>query len=210
MAAVAMSAAVLAPAFPAADAEVTPTRDLAYAGAGGPRLDVHLPPGAADAPRPAVVLVHGGAWTRGSRAKMAGIADRLAGAGFVTFNVGYTLAAPGRPGHPTQLRELRAAVRWIRMRAARFGVDPGGSARSGARRAGISSACWRRPGGVRSAPALASVPPSPGRRRSTCRGSRVTPCAGRSARSSAAAAERAGSAPPRSPTRAPTTRRCCS
>lgn len=45
-------------------------------------------------------------------------------AGFVAFGVGCMLAAPERPGYPRQLREMRAAVRFIRRNAWRFRADP--------------------------------------------------------------------------------------
>jgi acetyl esterase/lipase len=72
---------------------------------------------------PAVLLVHGGGWSGGSKARMAPYARRLARAGFVAFNAGYTLAAPGLPAYGVQPRQLRAVVRWIRRESDRFGVD---------------------------------------------------------------------------------------
>lgn len=97
-------------------------RDIPYDGTGGPKLDVYRPQGEA-ASRPAVIVVHGGGWVSRDRARTAVIAQALARAGLVAFNVDYTLAAPGRPGYPGQPRELRAAVRFVRANAADYGVD---------------------------------------------------------------------------------------
>jgi acetyl esterase/lipase len=55
---------------------------------------------------------------------MAGISRALAQAGFVAFNVNYTLATWFQPGFPNQHTELTTALRWVRRHAARFGVDP--------------------------------------------------------------------------------------
>lgn len=99
-------------------------RDVPYAGAGGPTLDVHTPESVAGDRAAAVMVVHGGAWSAGDKAAIGNVARSLAAAGMVAVNVNYTLAAPGRPGFPSQLDQLRAAVRWVRRNAARIGVDP--------------------------------------------------------------------------------------
>ncbi|MCA1726189.1 MAG: alpha/beta hydrolase [Actinobacteria bacterium] len=84
------------------------------------RLDAYLPaqPGA----RPAVILLHGGSWSEGSRADLAGIGRAFAAEGFVAFSIDYRLA-PAHP-FPAALRDAQTAVRWVRRHAARFGVAP--------------------------------------------------------------------------------------
>jgi acetyl esterase/lipase len=88
-------------------------------------LDVYRPP-ARDAPRTAVVLVHGGGMWTGSRADMAHPARQLARAGHVAFSVDYRLveAAAGRHRWPAQLDDVQRVVRWVRANAAHYGVDP--------------------------------------------------------------------------------------
>lgn len=99
------------------------SRDVRYLGWRWPTLDIHRPePGRGRAP--AVLLVHGGAWSGGDKLALQRTARTLAAAGFVAVNVNYTLAGPGRPGFPTQVNELRGAVRWVRRRARSLGVDP--------------------------------------------------------------------------------------
>jgi len=93
-----------------------------YGEAGGVVLrgDLHVAEGLA-VPAPAVLVVHGGSWSRGSRTRMSGIARRLAEAGFVAFSVDYRLA-PAHP-FPAALEDLRAAVRWMRTQGRRHGID---------------------------------------------------------------------------------------
>jgi len=98
-------------------------RDVVYTPPGWPAAlaaDIHVP--GSEAPRPAVLLVHGGGWERRHRGDMDGIAARLAARGFVVMNVAYRFA----PAHrfPAQLHDLQQAVRWLRASAARYGVDP--------------------------------------------------------------------------------------
>jgi acetyl esterase/lipase len=105
-------------------ASYTVERDVVYTPAGWPEslgADVYLPL-AANAPRPAVLLVHGGGWRSRSRHDMNGIAKRLAARGFVVMNVSYRFA----PAHrfPAQVHDLQVALRWLRANAARYRIDP--------------------------------------------------------------------------------------
>jgi acetyl esterase/lipase len=88
-------------------------------------LDLFRPPARA-APRPAVVLVHGGGMWTGSRADMADPARQLARAGYVAVCIDYRLVdlATGRHSWPAQLDDVQRAVRWVRANAFRYGVDP--------------------------------------------------------------------------------------
>jgi acetyl esterase/lipase len=101
--------------------------DIAYGeGNGEPLLlDVARPP-AREAPRPAVLLLHGGSWSSGSRRDMAQPATKLAEAGYVTFNLEYRLLnlATGANRWPAQLDDVQRAVRWVRANAATYHVDP--------------------------------------------------------------------------------------
>ena len=107
--------------------EIASERGLAYGVAGGEPLllDIHFAP-ASDAPRPAVVLIHGGGMWTGSRADMTDMAMALARAGYVAFSIDYRLvdATAGRNRWPAQLDDTQRAVRWVRANAAAFNVDP--------------------------------------------------------------------------------------
>ena len=121
--AVVLVAAFGASAAGARGASLRVLADVEYAGPRGPTLDAYYRPDSERA-RAAVLVVHGGSWQRGDKRRMTGVSRQLANAGFAVFNVNYTLAREGRPGFPGQMRELRAAVRWVRARAGRLRVDP--------------------------------------------------------------------------------------
>lgn len=102
-----------APAVALSDIDVE--RDLAYAqgrGAQAPGADLYTP--RTTAPWPAIVLVHGGGWVRGSRGEMDGIAEAAARRGYAVLNIDYRLA-PDHP-YPAALEDVRAAVAWMRAR----------------------------------------------------------------------------------------------
>lgn|GEM_PF-563815 len=72
--------------------------------------------------RPAIIVIHGGGWYKGSRSDMGSIARRLATAGFVVVNISYRLAPAYQ--FPAQVIDVREAIRWTRREAVRLGVDP--------------------------------------------------------------------------------------
>jgi acetyl esterase len=75
--------------------------------------------------RPAVLLVHGGAWQGGDKRDFAPQGEAFAGLGFVAVSVNYRLA----PAHPlpAAIRDVQAAVEWLRAPAQvqRYRIDPG-------------------------------------------------------------------------------------
>ena len=106
-------------------------RGVPYAEVAGGRpleLDLWLP---ASGPAPLVLFVHGGAWRRGRRDDMGPRTRhwapnpfaRIAAAGLAVACVDYRLS--GEAVFPAQLDDLRAALRWLTLRAAELGVDTG-------------------------------------------------------------------------------------
>ncbi|MFE5835542.1 alpha/beta hydrolase fold domain-containing protein [Arthrobacter sp. NPDC056493] len=103
-------------------------------------LDLYLPepagsgaenrPGAAEPLRPAIVHFHGGGWRVGARSSLGPVTDGfgltpfvvLTEAGFVVASADYRLSAEAV--YPAQLHDAQAAVRWLRVHAASYGVDP--------------------------------------------------------------------------------------
>ena len=138
LAATSALAAILLCLFPAgASAAVTERLGVAYGSAVGfdgvektLRLDLYRPPARAK-PRPAIIWVHGGAFTFGDRRFMTPHAQAFARRGYVSATITYRLAGGGKlreVGYPAAIRaaqhDAQAAVRWFRRHARRLGVDP--------------------------------------------------------------------------------------
>jgi triacylglycerol lipase len=71
---------------------------------------------------PGVLVVHGGAWTMGSRVQLAAIANSLAEHGYTAAAISYRLA-PKHP-FPAQIYDCQAAVRYLREHAEELQLDP--------------------------------------------------------------------------------------
>jgi len=87
-------------------------------------LDLYMPKGVSDPPL--LVWVHGGGWSRGERAPVSTVA--LVNAGYAMATVDYRLSGEAR--FPAQIHDVKAAIRFLRANADRFGYD--------ARRIGIT------------------------------------------------------------------------
>ena len=104
-----------------------PQRGIAYGDADPEMQVIHaygLEP--REDPRPAVLLVHGGALVIGSPDDYASLVPFFLDRGYVTFNAGYRLYDPdtGANPWPAQLDDVQQAVRWVRAHADEFNVDP--------------------------------------------------------------------------------------
>lgn len=87
-------------------------------------MDVYYPDGhTASSNDPAVVYVHGGGWTSGSRTEGEGIRyiPALLGEGFVVFAVDYRLAPDDQ--FPAQIQDVQCAIRGIRAAAETYSID---------------------------------------------------------------------------------------
>ncbi|MEZ5141565.1 MAG: alpha/beta hydrolase [Acidimicrobiales bacterium] len=116
-----------ATAAPAADddgVKITRGVPMATTDAGPLLVDVYEPtqPGTG---RPAVVLVHGGAWFQGSPGDMDEQGRLLARQGWVGFSISYRLARLGQPTWPGNLFDVQRGVRWVAANAASYGADAG-------------------------------------------------------------------------------------
>jgi acetyl esterase/lipase len=102
--------------------------DVVYRQVGGHQVtrDVYAPVGPRPAEGwPAVLALPGGGWRRASMQDYGGAASALSRSGFVVVAVDYTYSDPGVRTWPTNLEDVREAVRWVRRNATRIGVDPG-------------------------------------------------------------------------------------
>ena len=117
-------------AFAATSARTaTPTfrvqNDVTYLGPDrSEKLDLYLPAEpAAGKLSPALVWIHGGGWTGGTKneARAKNVCGTLAEAGYVAVNIDYKL---GDGAWPTNLHDCKNAVRYLRANAAKFRLDP--------------------------------------------------------------------------------------
>ena len=94
--------------------------DLEYSRASGRplKLDLYLPSGATN-PLPVLVWIHGGAWKMGSK-NWCPIAPLVTN-GLAVASIEYRLSDEAK--FPAQISDCRAAIRWLRARAAEHGLD---------------------------------------------------------------------------------------
>ena len=80
-----------------------------------------VPPSA----RPALVWFHGGGWVINSKENIEDIAFDIAEAGgFHLVSVGYRLAGQGAEDWPGIVREVKSAIRWLKLNSEMLGIDP--------------------------------------------------------------------------------------
>ena len=98
-------------------------RDIEYACRDGQPLllDAFLPP-VVSGKAPGIVVVHGGRWSQQDKRALASESAALALEGFAVFPINYRMYN-GMSALPSQLQNVRTAIRWIRANADRFGVD---------------------------------------------------------------------------------------
>jgi acetyl esterase/lipase len=98
--------------------------DVQYGEGGGVPLflDILRPQASGDAPRPAIVYVHGGGWLEGDRSSGYVPNLMLARLGFFTVTISYRFSqvAP----FPAQIHDVKAAIRFLRSHAGEFKIDP--------------------------------------------------------------------------------------
>lgn len=106
---------------PSRPADARTFRDLAYVegGSRAQRLDLFLPV-SAPKPVPLIIWVHGGGWAAGDKSNSP--ATRLVADGYAVASLNYRLS--GEATFPAQIQDCKAAVRWLRANAEKYGIDP--------------------------------------------------------------------------------------
>ena len=84
-------------------------------------LDVYFPEAATRA-LPAIVWVHGGGFLAGDRRQVGNYLKILAGRGYTTVAVGYSLAPASH--YPTPLHQVNAALAYLVRNAVQLRIDP--------------------------------------------------------------------------------------
>jgi acetyl esterase/lipase len=123
-------------------------KDLAYVEGGRERqrLDLYLPPSGRG--WPLVVSIHGGAFRMGSKdGEPARSAGAFVARGFAVAAINYRLSQ--HAVFPAQIEDVKAAVRWLRANAARYGYDPSRVAAYGGSAGGHLAAMLGTTGDVR-------------------------------------------------------------
>jgi len=124
--AVVAAASLLVPgaAAKAATYEVTTRADIVFAEHDGVKLlgDLYAPKGLDKAP--VLVAVHGGGWQVGSRKFYTNWGPYLARNGVAVFSIEYRLMKPGVKTYPGAIYDTKAAVQYVRAKAAELNVDP--------------------------------------------------------------------------------------
>jgi acetyl esterase/lipase len=94
-------------------------------------LDLYLPPSSVERPAtgfPLVVYIHGGGWMGGDSHRSGhfvdfpGVLATLSARGYVVASIEYRLS--GEATFPAQARDVKAAIRWLRLNASKYGIDP--------------------------------------------------------------------------------------
>lgn len=96
-------------------------RDVPYVLEGHDRqkLDLYLPPGKVEQPRPLVVWIHGGGWRQGDKQRCP--AAFLTRHGFAVASVNYRLSSDAV--FPAQIQDCQAAIRFLKRNSEKFGWD---------------------------------------------------------------------------------------
>lgn len=84
-------------------------------------LDLYLPANASGKPLPLLIWIHGGGWAAGSK-EGGGPALQFLTQGYAVASINYRLS--GTAAHPAQINDCKAAVRFLRANASKYGIDP--------------------------------------------------------------------------------------
>ncbi len=96
--------------------------NLRYARHAETVLDILQPPRPALKDRPAILMIHGGGWSGGSKADMLPFCQPFIDRDFVVANVEYRLA--GSALAPAAVSDVLEAAKWLADHAAEYKVDP--------------------------------------------------------------------------------------
>ena len=84
--------------------------------------DFYAPKGLDKAP--AIIAVHGGGWQAGSPDAFKYFGPWLTRHGYAVYAIRYRLSKPGVKSYPASVYDVKAAIQFVRAKAADLGVDP--------------------------------------------------------------------------------------
>ena len=106
--------------------KITVTENIAYRMNVGSStvLDLAQPMFGPQQNRPAILIIHGGGWSAGSKNDMVyrTLMIDYAMKGYVVANMNYRLIQEAEP--PACIEDVRCAIRWMKANANRLGIDP--------------------------------------------------------------------------------------
>lgn len=102
--------------------KLTENLDVAYGDDGADTTMDVFRPASATGPLPTVVWIHGGAWISGAKENVDPYLRILAGEGYTTIGVNYTIGPEGV--YPLAVHQLDQALAYIDAHAEELGVDP--------------------------------------------------------------------------------------
>ena len=106
--------------------EISVTENIAYRTDVGPNtvLDLAQPRFGAQRNRPAILIIHGGGWSAGSKndAVYRALMIDYAMKGYVVCNMNYRLVQETPP--PACIEDVQAAIHWMKDHARELGIDP--------------------------------------------------------------------------------------
>jgi acetyl esterase/lipase len=125
LAAISCAFCLLLPVHAQNNLDVKVSKDVLYERIGdvSEAMDIYQP-AQTEGVLPAVILVHGGGWSAGDKSDFTTLAEGLARAGYVAFNVNYRLATAEGNKYPAQLDDVQTAVRWVRAHAKQYDINP--------------------------------------------------------------------------------------
>lgn len=105
------------------NAAVAEEKNLIYSSTGNRRLliDAFYPKAKNGTRRTAIIIIHGGGWRSGNRTQHYALAQRLAMLGYACFTPEYRLSTEAL--FPAAVYDIKAAIRWVRQNAAKYGID---------------------------------------------------------------------------------------
>jgi acetyl esterase/lipase len=107
----------------AAPPKLTIDQDIAYSKVGSRELKLDIArPAEGDGPFPAVLVIHGGAWRQGNKADVRPILPQFVEHGFVAISPEYRFCPQN--AFPAQIHDVKAAVRWLKVNAKKYRIDP--------------------------------------------------------------------------------------
>lgn len=111
-------------------------QDVPYLGRSrSEKMDIYLPEGAADFPRPAVLIIHGGGWATGSKTgwREREFAHFMVDQGYAAISINYRLTTyEGEPWSSPKIKgawadnifDCKTALRFLKAHGPSLGIDP--------------------------------------------------------------------------------------